>query len=225
MKKNQKGFGVVETLLILVILGLIGFSGWYVWHVKQTTDKNLAYNNSSTPTTSTIKTDLLAGGTTYTAPDKSFSVTYPKGWLTKECPITQTSGAYLGLALAVDGLLQDCNAQPKPIYGSVVHFQSYAAPSGFDNSKDSDGYNSIDHQPFAYESSYTHTKVQLNGKTVDKQVSVHKTGAESDPLMGATVTTYHYFDGTKLWFAVYTNLAGSKDSTDYFNAMVNTWKF
>ena len=39
--KNQKGFSVVEGLLILVIVGLIGFVGWYVWQSKNKTDKTL----------------------------------------------------------------------------------------------------------------------------------------------------------------------------------------
>lgn len=30
-KKNQKGFGILEGLLIIVIIGLLGGLGWYVW--------------------------------------------------------------------------------------------------------------------------------------------------------------------------------------------------
>lgn len=39
MNKNQKGFGVVELLIILVILGLIGAGGWYVYHKNQKSKK------------------------------------------------------------------------------------------------------------------------------------------------------------------------------------------
>lgn len=39
MKNNEKGFGLLEGLVILVILAAIGFAGWYVFHKKHTTDK------------------------------------------------------------------------------------------------------------------------------------------------------------------------------------------
>lgn len=55
MKNNQKGFGVVEGLLIIVIVGLLGFVGWYVWHSKQSTDNtyNAATSANSTSTSPT----------------------------------------------------------------------------------------------------------------------------------------------------------------------------
>ncbi len=45
MKTNQKGFSVVDLLIILVVVGLIGGAGWYVWQssLKKT---------DTTPTTS-----------------------------------------------------------------------------------------------------------------------------------------------------------------------------
>ena len=39
--KNQKGFTIIEGLLILVIVGLIGGVGWYVWQAKEKSDKSL----------------------------------------------------------------------------------------------------------------------------------------------------------------------------------------
>lgn len=38
MKNNQKGFGAVEALVIIVIVGLVGFGGWYMWHSNQKED-------------------------------------------------------------------------------------------------------------------------------------------------------------------------------------------
>ena len=46
MKKNQKGFGVVEALIVLAVIGLLGGAGWYVMK------KNKA-QSKSTGTTST----------------------------------------------------------------------------------------------------------------------------------------------------------------------------
>src|SRR3989344_1891275 len=50
--KNQKGFSVVEGVLILVIIGLLGGVGWYVWdsnkktkQVLDNTDKGSSVSN------------------------------------------------------------------------------------------------------------------------------------------------------------------------------------
>ena len=34
MKKNEKGFGIVEIILILVLLCFIGGLGWVGWYIK-----------------------------------------------------------------------------------------------------------------------------------------------------------------------------------------------
>lgn len=49
MKTNQKGFSVVEGLLMLVIAGVIGFVGWYVLSAKHQTD-SLTGNSTQTQT-------------------------------------------------------------------------------------------------------------------------------------------------------------------------------
>jgi Tfp pilus assembly major pilin PilA len=51
MIKNQKGFAVLETLLILVIIAIIGGTGYFVWHSRNQT------NNSLDNTTKVNQTD------------------------------------------------------------------------------------------------------------------------------------------------------------------------
>jgi hypothetical protein len=34
MRRNQKGFGVIEMLLAIVAVGLLGFTSWHVYHLK-----------------------------------------------------------------------------------------------------------------------------------------------------------------------------------------------
>lgn len=41
MKSGQKGFTIVETLLLLILLAILGFTGYYVWHSQKQTDKTL----------------------------------------------------------------------------------------------------------------------------------------------------------------------------------------
>jgi len=45
--KNQKGFGAVEALLIVVIVGLIGFVGWYVWNAKSDSESQFKASTSN----------------------------------------------------------------------------------------------------------------------------------------------------------------------------------
>ena len=48
MKKlNQKGFGLVEGLLILIAVTLIGFVGYYIYHTQKQADKNLTIPSTS----------------------------------------------------------------------------------------------------------------------------------------------------------------------------------
>lgn len=49
VRNNLSGFSAIEGLLILVIIGILGFTGWFVWHAKQSADKSLTSNNSTTP--------------------------------------------------------------------------------------------------------------------------------------------------------------------------------
>lgn len=51
MKNNQKGFSVVEALLILVAIGLIGFVGWYVWNASKSNSTSDSQTNNTQQTT------------------------------------------------------------------------------------------------------------------------------------------------------------------------------
>lgn len=55
MPKNQKGFAVIEVLLVLVIVGLIGGLGWYVYQQKD------AGNEAHTPQITSYDTCVAAG--------------------------------------------------------------------------------------------------------------------------------------------------------------------
>lgn len=49
--KHQKGFGILEVLLILVIIGLLGGLGWYVWSNRAKESQPIA----ATPAAQTAK--------------------------------------------------------------------------------------------------------------------------------------------------------------------------
>ncbi len=47
IKKDERGFSPVETVLVIVIVAIIGFVGWFVYHAKQNTDKSLNAANTT----------------------------------------------------------------------------------------------------------------------------------------------------------------------------------
>lgn len=59
MSRNQRGFTIIEALLILVIIGISGFTGWYVWHSKHNAEDELNSANQvasgTTPKVQSIK--------------------------------------------------------------------------------------------------------------------------------------------------------------------------
>ena len=56
MKKqlqNQDGFGVVESLLVIIIVLLVGFIGYYVYHNQNATDDSATKLTAATKTAAT----------------------------------------------------------------------------------------------------------------------------------------------------------------------------
>lgn len=89
--KNNKGFSVIEGLLIMVILGIIGGTGWYVYNVQNKTTESLinadAANSSAVnyKTSKTTKPNITPDPTTgswvaVTSGAKRFSIKVPDGW-------------------------------------------------------------------------------------------------------------------------------------------------
>lgn len=81
MKHNQKGFGAVETLLIIVILGLLGGVGWYVYQSQN------KHNQKDQPASTTNEykkepevKDETADWLSFTPDSKLYTVKLPDGW-------------------------------------------------------------------------------------------------------------------------------------------------
>jgi len=60
MKDNQRGFSVVEGLLIIVIIGLVGFTSWYVFHSNN--NANQAYDNAASSGNSQVAASNPSSG-------------------------------------------------------------------------------------------------------------------------------------------------------------------
>ncbi len=81
MKKfNQKGFSVVEVLIVILVLGLLAGLGWYIKD-KHADKKTTSPTNTATPaTTPQAAKDPYEGWKTYTDDPNGISFKYPADW-------------------------------------------------------------------------------------------------------------------------------------------------
>lgn len=74
MKKNEKGFGTIEVLLVLVIISLIGWIGWHVWSTRNATPVNNNVDVQQGEDAPVVK----EGYEQYE--NETISLQYPKDW-------------------------------------------------------------------------------------------------------------------------------------------------
>lgn len=82
MSKNQKGFSVVECILILIIVGIVGFVGWYVWQSRSKT--NSIYSKVASTSSSQVNSQPKQSYTldNITTNSKSnATIEYPVDWV------------------------------------------------------------------------------------------------------------------------------------------------
>lgn len=86
MKANQKGFSVVEILVVIVIVGLIGAVGWLVYDrqkSKTSETSNTQVNTQQkeeTPKQETKTVDLYEGWQSFNNSKLKFTFQYPSDW-------------------------------------------------------------------------------------------------------------------------------------------------
>lgn len=85
--KNEKGFGLVEVLLIIVIIVFVAVGGWYIWQ-----SNNKPGNNISPAPGQSVETDPYKGWESYTLKYEKFSIKYPSTFkLTDNSAISEAS--------------------------------------------------------------------------------------------------------------------------------------
>lgn len=80
MKTNQKGFGAVEGILILVIVILLGYVGWYVWDANKSADDTLKQSTARQSVNTENKSDTSDDNWKSALP---FTVKFPDNWTVK----------------------------------------------------------------------------------------------------------------------------------------------
>lgn len=91
MKNNQKGFGVVEMLIVLVVLGLIGGVGWFIYSRRdrdpspQSIEPLYTQNHKEDIQVTTDPDSLKETIDTDKITNKKFSVNLPSNWNYRAC--------------------------------------------------------------------------------------------------------------------------------------------
>ncbi len=98
--ENNKGFALVEGILIFLILAILCGTGWYVWNARSKTNDSLASAATSSvaiyskPKPKPV-TDPTADWVTYSSKEGQYSLKYPKSWITAGNPEQCTPGILL----------------------------------------------------------------------------------------------------------------------------------
>jgi prepilin-type N-terminal cleavage/methylation domain-containing protein len=89
MKSNQKGFSVVEILIVIVVVGLLGAVGWLLYDRQQSKSSNASNQQDSTSQKVGLLETEQKGGASEAEKVKEFSATsfsldvskLPKSWI------------------------------------------------------------------------------------------------------------------------------------------------
>jgi len=121
MKQNQKGFSVVEILIVIVVVGLIGAVGWLVYdrqhsQNKQESSTTTTDNSKVTDATKPTPADKYADWATYK--DEYVSFRYPKNWtVSKQYTFADPYGALsIDIKAPVDSTLTPADTNNKNLY-------------------------------------------------------------------------------------------------------------
>ena len=144
MNKTQKGFALIEGLLITLILAIIAFGGYYVWHTQTTTDKSskaAVSASQSTPSSSTSSGYLTIKEWGVRAPyNGALSLSYKIDRNTAGFSSTQLSAAANGGCSGYGGYIM--RLLPNDLYlpGTETAAQVAAEPESAGTYKLLDGY-------------------------------------------------------------------------------------
>jgi hypothetical protein len=118
MKINQKGFGAVEGLLILILVSILGFTGYYVYHSRN--NATSTYNNAAS--TGTNVSNSPQNLKKYTDSSGTYSFSYPENWAVSEKPY---SGDFL--SDSVSGKNVQIVPESSPSITSDVNLPNYVS--------------------------------------------------------------------------------------------------
>lgn len=210
MNKNQKGFSVVEVLVMVIIVVLISAVGWLVYD-RQSSKADPAVTPTSTSSTQQNtaveeqpkKVDETADWVKYSNKSGAFSVNYPKNWvIAKDTPTCTGAGLSITLMGTKDSVGDDCYGDQGQIsLGSDSNAIGHSLPS-------ESGLNN-----------YKKESVTVAGVKGYKVSGTFK-GTDTYIEQGAKMVSYSFITNDRTYFFQYRQNAKSPDLLSDFNTMV-----
>lgn len=201
---NQKGFSVVEMVLVLVVLGSIGVLGKYIVDVRQKTTQSTKAEKQDTPQKQNkvpytiVKSD---GGETIESRSKEYSILLPKKWAYH---VTTGGGGNDSIVY----ISPNENSMAKDLNMTLYTTDNLCPP--------------LPPTRGIQDKTFTTKPVQLNGLTG------YRTEAENDAdamIPGQRFVTYTFCKDKTGFYAHYTIYPGDLDLTADLDAVIDGWKF
>lgn len=216
---KQKGFSLVEILLIFLILAIIGAGGWYVLSKnkdsstdKTPTDTGQKQDNSEPqpaqkPAPAPAEPDPTADWASYTDETFGYTLKYPTDWVTADNPELCVEGSFM-TAPSADSVGR-CASES----GGQV---SISAREG--------GYEGGNDYTASYYTDRTEEEVVVSGVAATK-ISATVMGMEDEVEIGAqedgtTVVQYLITKDGVTYIALYTQRSSYTDELDTFTTIV-----
>lgn len=202
MKKNEKGFSVIELIVALLIIGLIAAIGWIVY------DKNrIQPNDTPTSKQETIKEDsqddITKDWLAFKNTEGKFSVEHPDNWVVaKDTTSCQSETLSITLMGTKESVGTDC-------YGNQGQI---SLGSSTDTASD--------HLPLETSlESYKKTPVTVN-KVEGLKVSGTLKDADTYYEKGTEITSYSFIANDRVYFFQYRKNPSFPDLLNSFNTMI-----
>ena len=214
--KSNKGFTIIEGLLILIILAGLGGIGWYVWDTNNKTLDTLAdadAANSSVANVSKTK-DATADWVVFSNKDGQFSGKHPKTWVEATNPEMCNPGL----------LLIGADSKSVGICASESFGQMSVSSVEGDSSKEAelkDGYTKIVKTNVTV-NSFKGVKMTAEASGQQQESEIGLVGLAD----GTKVTKYIFYTNGRTYTATYIGASSYPDVLSDFDLMVTkTLKF
>ncbi len=204
MNNNQRGFGALGAIIIVVVIALVGGIGWRVYNhnkaVKPVAVTVAKKTKTTTPTKKTA-TNPTTNWTAFSSTTGGFSFKYPVGWVINDCG---EGTVLLGTSSANAG-----------------HCQSDATPLISLSSSSGDNRANYQLDPTSF-TDITTTAATVNGVSGTKQTGTYQASVDASlgPVDGSKSITYTFYNKGKTYVMSYTQAPDATDVSANFESMI-----
>ena len=217
MSKNEKGFGSMEILLVIVVVGLLAVVGWlfldrYTNNEAATTDDSSRIRTDD-PKENAEKIDETANWLNYTSPRGTYSIKVPDGWNLDDLSSNGIDGLWAWNSEAIQHAANTEATVTEIKGGRGGSSAAFALIYGY-----------VDGNTFNIEGSVRDTYRTDNGYDVSQYYFVEPGREGMYPAEGTISYVYDIKSQTKRVTIKHDILAGETDQSSLIEEMIKTLK-